>query len=127
MGAVLIVAVQATLDADHRHRASSAVLAFWLAYIMTRPLGASLGDLLTLPRDESPAGLGLDTNRVSIVFAVIIVGLVAYLTKTKRDVIEVVEGDEQTAPPARGPHEHAHHGGRWQPQPEPAADPGRAQ
>ena len=120
-------AVQATLDAEHRHRASSAVLAFWLAYIMTRPLGASLGDLLTLPRDESPAGLGLGTNRVSIIFAVIIVGLVAYLTKTKRDVIEVVDGDEQTAAPARGQHEHAHHAGRWQPQPEPAADPGSAQ
>ncbi len=106
------------------------MLAFWLAYIMTRPLGASLGDLLTLPTDESPAGLGLGTNRVSIVFAVIIVGLVTYLTVTKRDVTEVVYDDDPPAEAARGEHAHARHeghAGRWQPQPEPAADPGSAQ
>ena len=81
--------LKARLDPEHRRMASNAVLAFWLAYIMTRPLGASLGDLLTTPKDEVPAGLGLGTNQVSIVFAVIIIGLVAYLTKSKRDVTEV--------------------------------------
>jgi len=77
------------LGEHHRRQSTNAVLAFWLAYIMTRPLGASLGDLLTTPTDEHPAGLGLGTNQTSIVFAVIIVGLVAYLTKTKRDVTEI--------------------------------------
>lgn len=91
---------KAALAAEHRRQSSNAVLAFWLAYIMTRPLGASLGDLLTLPKDESPAGLGLGTNRVSIVFAVVIVTLVAYLTKTRRDVTEAVADD---AEPAVGP------------------------
>ena len=77
------------LDAEHRRHASNAVVAFWLAYIMTRPLGASLGDLFTTPTTDSPAGLGLGTNRVSIVFALVIISLVAYLTKTKKDVIDL--------------------------------------
>jgi uncharacterized membrane-anchored protein len=82
-------ALKARLDVDQRRHASNAVVAFWLAYIMTRPLGASLGDLLTTPTTDTPAGLGLGTNQVSIVFAAIIIGLVAYLTKTKKDVIAV--------------------------------------
>ena len=90
-------AVKAHLSAEHRRQSSNAVLAFWLAYIMTRPLGASLGDLLTTPTDEHPAGLGLGTNQVSIVFAVVIIGLVAYLTKTKRDVIEGPDATETDA------------------------------
>ncbi len=60
------------------------VLAFWAAYVLTRPLGASMGDFLTqAPRD---GGLGLSTMTISAVFLVIIVGLVAYLTISKIDV-----------------------------------------
>ena len=56
----------------------NAVLAFWLAYILTRPLGASIGDLLTqAPKD---GGLGLGTYPVNAVFLIVIVSLVAYLT-----------------------------------------------
>lgn len=59
------------------------VLAFWLAYILTRPLGASIGDLLTqAPQD---GGLGLGTMPVSGVFLVIITGLVIYLTSSGID------------------------------------------
>ncbi len=59
------------------------VLAFWLAYILTRPLGASMGDLLTqAPKD---GGLGLGTMPVSGVFLVIITGLVIYLTSSRVD------------------------------------------
>jgi Uncharacterized membrane-anchored protein conserved in bacteria len=54
------------------------VLAFWIAYILTRPLGASIGDLLTQSKDDG--GLGLGTIPVSLVFLVIIVGLVIHLT-----------------------------------------------
>ena len=56
----------------------NAVLAFWLAYILTRPLGASLGDLLSQAR--SYGGLGLGTVRTSIVFLVVITALVAFLS-----------------------------------------------
>ena len=62
------------------------VLAFWSAYVLTRPLGASMGDYLTqAPKD---GGLGLSTMTVSAVFLVIIVVLVAYLTVSKIDAIE---------------------------------------
>jgi uncharacterized membrane-anchored protein len=62
----------------------NAVLAFWSAYVLTRPLGASLGDYLTQPHRHG--GLGLGTIRTSAVFVVVIVGLVAYLTASKVDV-----------------------------------------
>lgn len=57
----------------------NAVLTFWIAYILTRPLGASLGDLLTASKHDG--GLNLGTIPVSAVFLVIIVGLVVHLTK----------------------------------------------
>jgi uncharacterized membrane-anchored protein len=58
------------------------VLAFWLAYILTRPLGASMGDLLTAARDEG--GLELGTIPVSVVFLLIIVALVVYLDREEK-------------------------------------------
>lgn len=61
----------------------NAVLSFWIAYILTRPLGASLGDFLSQPRKDG--GLGLGTVGTSAIFLVIILCLVFYLTKTKRD------------------------------------------
>ncbi len=63
-----------------------AVLAFWMAYILTRPLGASIGDFLTQPHDAG--GLGLATMLVSAVFLVVIIGLVTYLTVTRTDQLE---------------------------------------
>jgi uncharacterized membrane-anchored protein len=54
----------------------NAVLAFWLAYIVTRPLGASLGDLLSQP--TSNGGLGLGTVVTSVAFLIVIVGLVIF-------------------------------------------------
>ncbi|WP_246470119.1 COG4705 family protein [Cohnella nanjingensis] len=64
-----------------------AVLAFWIAYILTRPLGASVGDYLSQPRDEG--GLGWGTTGINIFFLVTILALVLYLTRTKRDVVSV--------------------------------------
>ena len=57
---------------------ANAVLAFWLAYILTRPLGASLGDLLSQAR--AYGGLGLGTIYTSIGFLIVIVALVAFLS-----------------------------------------------
>lgn len=56
----------------------NSVLAFWTAYILTRPLGASAGDFLT--QSHKDGGLGLSTMTVSGIFFVIIILLVAYLT-----------------------------------------------
>ena len=76
-GAIAAVAV-----AHFRFRIN-AVLAFWLAYILTRPLGASIGDYLSQPRGDG--GLGLGTTGTSALFVAVIIGLVLYLTKSKRD------------------------------------------
>ncbi len=53
----------------------NAVLAFWMAYVLTRPLGASLGDLLTQSR--AYGGLGLGASVTSLLFLTVIVVLVA--------------------------------------------------
>jgi uncharacterized membrane-anchored protein len=57
---------------------ANAVLTFWIAYILTRPLGASLGDLLS--QAQSNGGLGLGTIKTSVAFLAVITSLVAFLT-----------------------------------------------
>ena len=59
------------------------ILAFWLAYIITRPLGASIGDWLS--QDVGNGGLGLGTIGTSAIFLVAIVALVSYLTIARVD------------------------------------------
>jgi uncharacterized membrane-anchored protein len=66
----------------------NAVLMFWLAYIFTRPLGASFGDLLSQPRDYG--GLGFGTIITSALFLAAIFALVVYMTFTH-------DGDEIAA------------------------------
>lgn len=61
----------------YKYAKMNSILAFWLAYILTRPLGASLGDLLSQPR--TMGGIGLGTTITSIVFLMTIIGLVTYL------------------------------------------------
>lgn len=55
---------------------ANSVAAFWLAYIMTRPLGAALGDLLTQARDYD--GLGLGAATTSALFLSVIALLVGF-------------------------------------------------
>jgi uncharacterized membrane-anchored protein len=59
------------------------VLAFWLAYIITRPLGASIGDYLSQPMGNG--GLGMGTVGTSVLFLAAIFGLVFYLTISRAD------------------------------------------
>ena len=61
----------------------NSVLAFWLAYILTRPLGASIGDYLAQSPDSG--GLGLGTLVTSAIFLIAILAAVIYLTFTKKD------------------------------------------
>ncbi|MFL6083278.1 MAG: hypothetical protein ACJ74F_08715, partial [Mycobacterium sp.] len=65
---------------------ANAVLSFWLAYILTRPLGANLGDWLGFPSDQR--GLGLGVALTSAIFLTAILAIVLYLTRTRADVIE---------------------------------------
>jgi len=62
-----------------------AVLAFWIAYILTRPLGASLGDYLS--QTQANGGLGFGASITSVIFLVAILVVVIYLTYTHRDYI----------------------------------------
>ena len=58
------------------------VLAFWIAYVLTRPLGASFGDLLSQPADAG--GIGLGTVLTSVIFLVVIAALTAAHTVQRR-------------------------------------------
>jgi uncharacterized membrane-anchored protein len=82
-GAIAIVAV-----AHFRFRLN-AVTSFWIAYILTRPLGASIGDYLSQPRADGGRGLG--TTVTSAIFLGTILALVLYLTATRKDVIPTTE------------------------------------
>ena len=62
----------------------NAVLSFWLAYILTRPLGASIGDFMS-QHDKQYGGLGLGTTGTSYIFLGAILALVVYLTVSRRD------------------------------------------
>jgi uncharacterized membrane-anchored protein len=66
---------------------ANAVLTFWLAYILTRPLGASLGDLLSQARDYG--GLGFGTIYTSLTFLTVIIALVGFVSMHERDPIGV--------------------------------------
>ena len=65
----------------------NAILAFWIAYILTRPFGASFGDLLSQP--VTNGGLGLGTVVTSAIFLAVILGLVAYMTVTQRGAVNL--------------------------------------
>jgi uncharacterized membrane-anchored protein len=71
------------------------IVAFWFAYIVTRPLGASFADWLAWP--PSAGGLGLGHGVVSLVSTLIIVGLVAYLAVSGKDVMVRSAGPERPA------------------------------
>lgn len=79
----------------------NAVLSFWLAYILTRPLGANLGDWFASPSTQH--GLGLGYGLTSIIFLATILSAVVYLTLSRADVIQTADDSRSpvTARPAR--------------------------
>ncbi|HST17384.1 MAG TPA: hypothetical protein VLK36_06925 [Gaiellaceae bacterium] len=92
---VIFVVAITIVAALHYGLDMNAVLSFWLAYILTRPLGASTGDLLSQPRVDG--GLGLGTTVTSLIFLSAIVVVVVFLSITKRDVTTTpaIPGDDQ--------------------------------
>lgn len=86
LSAIIFGVLIASVAISHFVFKVNAVLAFWLAYILTRPLGASIGDYLS--QDLSNGGLGLGTTITSMIFLVTILATVVYLTVTKKDVIK---------------------------------------
>lgn len=81
---VLFASLIGLVAVAHYQFKLNAVAAFWAAYILTRPLGASIGDYLSQPRDEG--GLGFGTVVTSALFLAAILGLVIYLTTSRRDI-----------------------------------------
>ncbi len=81
--AVMFGALIGVVTFAHYFLKLGAILAFWIAYILTRPLGASLGDYLSQPSDAG--GLALGTVVTSAIFLAAILGVVVYLTRTRVD------------------------------------------
>lgn len=102
---VLFAVVIAIPAVAHWRLGMNSVLAFWFAYVVTRPLGASFADWLGVP--HSLSGLGLGRGMVSLISTVMIVGFVAYLAITRRDVDEKQDVDQKAvSPPPSGPPRH---------------------
>ena len=80
---VLFAVVIAVPAVAHWRLRLNAITAFWFAYIVTRPLGASFADWLGVP--ASRRGLDLGTGPVTLTLALVIAVLVGYLTVTHSD------------------------------------------
>jgi uncharacterized membrane-anchored protein len=87
--ALLFAAMIAVVALAWQYFRLNAVLGFWIAYILTRPLGASMGDYLS--QKASHGGLSLGTVGTSAIFLVTILAVVVYLTITKKDQITLAE------------------------------------
>lgn len=87
VSAIIFAALIAIVAAAHKGLNLNPVLAFWIAYILTRPLGASLGDYFSQLPDDG--GLGLGTVGTSVIFLLAILGTVIYLAVTKKDAIAI--------------------------------------
>jgi uncharacterized membrane-anchored protein len=81
--AIMFAAIIGLIFVAWRYFRANAILTFWMAYILTRPLGASLGDYLSQKRVDG--GLGLGTVGTSAIFLTTILAVVVYLARTKRD------------------------------------------
>jgi uncharacterized membrane-anchored protein len=71
--------------------AMNSILAFWFAYVVTRPLGASFADWLAV--SSRRGGLALGTGEVSLALAALIAGFVVYLTITRLDLPVATEAE----------------------------------
>lgn len=86
----LVTLIHFVLEARKRRlglsSTANAVAAFWAAYVLTRPLGASIGDFMS--QDSANGGLGLGTTMTSAIFLGAILLLVVFLSLTHKDEIQ---------------------------------------
>ncbi len=75
-GTIALIALASYLTQLNR------VMLFWLAFILTRPFGATFGDLLTKPLEKG--GLGFGTIGSSMILAILLVGFVVYASRVER-------------------------------------------
>jgi len=96
---ILFTAIFAIPGIAHWKFDLNAVAAFWFAYLVTRPLGASYADWMGV--SQSAGGLGFGRGPVAIVLTIPIVVLVAFLAVTRKDVEERGLPDPRPRPAAR--------------------------
>ena len=83
-GAILIGSLLAVIVLLYYFTKINRVVLFWIAFVLTRPFGATFGDVLTKPLEKG--GLNLGTIGSSIVLASILIALVIYTTLKHQDV-----------------------------------------
>jgi uncharacterized membrane-anchored protein len=69
------------------------VAAFWMAYVVTRPLGASFSDWISKPKDIT--GLGFGNGQTALVIAVVVLMFVAYLAAARPDIQRPVQDTDE--------------------------------
>jgi uncharacterized membrane-anchored protein len=100
-GSILLFAAIIAIPAIGYFRfGMNSILAFWFAYVVTRPLGASVADWLAVSHERG--GLALGTGPVSLVLAAAIAGLVAYLSATGKDTPEEIRAPRARRRPVHG-------------------------
>jgi uncharacterized membrane-anchored protein len=92
---ILFGGLIAAIAVAHYRFKLGAILAFWAAYILTRPLGASFGDLLSQP--HAIGGLNLGVVGTSFIFLGLILGFVIYLGSTKKDTFSRVAEEAESS------------------------------
>ncbi len=96
-GALLISSLLALVLAAHYYTSISQVLLFWIAFVLTRPFGATLGDVLTKTHEKG--GLGYGTIGSSIVLASILGVCILFTTlKYRRSATALISNDELDIP-----------------------------
>jgi uncharacterized membrane-anchored protein len=84
-GSIVLFAVLIAVPfLGYRYFGMNEVLAFWAAYVLTRPLGASIADFAAV--EGHRGGLGLGAGGVSAILVVVVVLLIRRLAKTRMDV-----------------------------------------
>jgi uncharacterized membrane-anchored protein len=83
VSAILFAALILVPAIGYRAFGLNAVLAFWCAYVLTRPLGASVADWLG--KSTHDGGLGVGAGLVAVLLALLILAAVAYLAATRAD------------------------------------------
>lgn len=82
-GAIVFAALIALVAIAHFFTHASKAVLFWAAYVLTRPLGTTLGDFLTKSTEEGGLELGRITS--SLVLAAVMVGIVAMTMRRQRE------------------------------------------
>jgi uncharacterized membrane-anchored protein len=87
----------------HRYLGFNEVFAFWMAYVLTRPLGASFADWMAV--EPSRGGLGIGAGGAALILTAVVLLLIRRLAKTKMDVLVEdvdLEGDSDADRLGRG-------------------------